>query len=38
VGNRGEEAALAALELLALFARLDGKKGRGRSRAARRRR
>jgi 6,7-dimethyl-8-ribityllumazine synthase len=38
VGNRGEEAALAALELLALFARIDGKKGRGRSRAARRRR
>ena len=35
VGNRGEEAALAALELVALFARLDGRAGRARARARR---
>ena len=38
VGNRGEEAALAALELLALFARIDGRAGGGRARGGRRRR
>src|SRR4029078_1179997 len=37
VGNRGEEAALAALELLALYAALQGQK-RGAARARRRRR
>jgi 6,7-dimethyl-8-ribityllumazine synthase len=36
VGNRGEEAALAALELLALFAKLGARRGRGRSAARRR--
>jgi 6,7-dimethyl-8-ribityllumazine synthase len=30
VGNRGEEAALAALELVSLFARIAGRQGRGR--------
>jgi 6,7-dimethyl-8-ribityllumazine synthase len=35
VGNRGEEAALAALELLALFAELRGRRGRGRATARR---
>jgi len=36
VGNRGEEAALAALELLALYADLQGQKRRPRRAAARR--
>jgi 6,7-dimethyl-8-ribityllumazine synthase len=36
VGNRGEEAALAALELLALFAELRGRRGRARAPARRR--
>ncbi|MCI0545655.1 MAG: 6,7-dimethyl-8-ribityllumazine synthase [Candidatus Rokubacteria bacterium] len=35
VGNRGEEAALAALELLALFAELRGRRGRARAKARR---
>jgi 6,7-dimethyl-8-ribityllumazine synthase len=35
VGNRGEEAALAALELLALFARLRRRRGRARAPARR---
>jgi 6,7-dimethyl-8-ribityllumazine synthase len=35
VGNRGEEAALAALELLALFAELRGQKDRARAKARR---
>ena len=38
VGNRGEEAALAALELVSLFARIDGRRGGGRPRARRSRR
>jgi 6,7-dimethyl-8-ribityllumazine synthase len=38
VGNRGEEAALAALELVALFAQLGGPAGRARTRSGRRRR
>jgi len=36
VGNRGEEAALAALELLALFAELGAQRGRARPAARRR--
>jgi len=36
VGNRGEEAALAALELLALFARLRARSGRARAAVRRR--
>jgi 6,7-dimethyl-8-ribityllumazine synthase len=36
VGNRGEEAALAALELLALFARVRGRRGRPRAPVRRR--
>ena len=36
VGNRGEEAALAALELLALFAKLGTRPGRARAAARRR--
>jgi 6,7-dimethyl-8-ribityllumazine synthase len=36
VGNRGEEAALAALELLALFAKLGARPGRSRAAARRR--
>jgi 6,7-dimethyl-8-ribityllumazine synthase len=35
VGNRGEEAALAALELLALFAELRGRRGRAPAKARR---
>ena len=35
VGNRGEEAALAALELLVLFAELRGRRGRARAKARR---
>jgi 6,7-dimethyl-8-ribityllumazine synthase len=38
VGNRGEEAALAALELVTLFARIDGRAGRSRLRSRRTRR
>jgi 6,7-dimethyl-8-ribityllumazine synthase len=38
VGNRGEEAALAALELVSLFARIDGRRGGRRPRARRSRR
>jgi hypothetical protein len=36
VGNRGEEAALAALELLALYAKLGARPGRARAAARRR--
>jgi 6,7-dimethyl-8-ribityllumazine synthase len=36
VGNRGEEAALAALELVALFARIRGRRGRLRAPVRRR--